>query len=40
MKERLFHVLKLSTGSIRVQQTLSDEAKKPPKTFVITKVPL
>ena len=35
MKTRLLHVLELSTGPIYL--TLSDETKKPPKTFVTTK---
>ena len=39
MKARLLHVLKLSTGPGRVAN-ISDETKKPPKTFVTTKVPL
>ena len=42
MKVRLRHVLQLSTGPIRVANslTLSDETKKPSKTLVTTKVPL
>ena len=40
MKARLLYVLVLSTVPRRVAITLSDETKKPPNTFVTTKVSL
>ena len=40
MKARLLLVLELSTGPKRLADTSRDETKKPPKTFVTTKVSL